>query len=75
MSKYDFSVKQPKRTAKAKLSNILLLGVKTFRPDGKVKVMGFSFDILNILLPEIGKVDEKMAQRFLEDVQRELEAN
>ena len=75
MSKYDFSVKQPKRTAKAKLSNILLLGVKTFRPDGKVKGMGFSFDIINILLPEIGKVDEKMAQRFLEDVQRELEAN
>jgi hypothetical protein len=62
-----------KKSAKQKLSNIGLKVIKTFRPDGKVRYLGFSFDIINILLSELSKVDEATAQRVVDEIKMELE--
>jgi hypothetical protein len=69
---FSFSFQTPKKTAKQKLSNIGLKVIKTFRPDGKVKYFGVSFDIVNILLGELSKVDEATAQKVVDEIQKEL---
>ncbi|MGD0645903.1 MAG: hypothetical protein ABSA75_13435 [Candidatus Bathyarchaeia archaeon] len=75
MKQFDFSVAAPKKTAKQTLQQIAVKMVKTFRPNGKIKFMGMSFDIINILVGELSKVDEQTAEKFLEELKRELETN
>ena len=70
--KFDFSISEPKKSAKTILFNI---GVKTLYACGapkQISFLGFSYDIVNKLREEVNKLSEEKANEALEAIRREL---
>jgi len=72
LSKYDFSFKEPKKTAKTCLFNVGKCALKACHPEETISFLGFSYNIVDKLREEIGKLDDETARKALQSIKDEL---
>ena len=72
MSKYDFSFKQPKKTAKQTLFNIGVKTLKACKAPEQISFLGISYSITNKLREEVNKLSEETARAALEEIKKEI---
>jgi hypothetical protein len=72
LKKFDFSIPQPKKTAKQALFNIGKAALLTCHPRETISFLGIDYNIVNKLGEEIGKLDEQTARKAIEKIKGEL---
>ena len=73
MSKYDFSLKQPKKTAKDTLLQCILDLQDIDVVPKQISFLGFSVNTIDRLRDGIGKLDDKTAEQAIKTLKNRLQ--